>query len=173
MGRSVLPNREWSARLADVDALEHAGVENDLRAVARKNAAAAAPVVVRRKWATRVLRIVLVVVVLAAALWVAGNAFSYRSSASAERPVTGSHLQTTVELEGGASERVDCWYTDSIERVREAAAPFDSVIPYRCGEGLVSAFVPGPFSAVAAGIALVGSTVLLVGAVRRRRSNWY
>jgi hypothetical protein len=172
MGRSVLPNKEWSARLADVDAVEHAGVEDDLRATARVNAAASAPVVTRRKWAARVVRALMLLVVLAAALWLFGNAYSYNYAPSVERPVEGSRLQTTT-LSKGTSERVDCWYTDSIESIRAAAAPYDRAIPYRCGDGVLAAFIPGPLSAVAAGVVVVGSTVLIVGAMRRRRSNWY
>jgi hypothetical protein len=47
-------------------------------------------------------------------------------------------------------------------------------IPYRCGDTVVAAFMPGPVSAGVFAVAMVCSAGLLLARLRRRRrAHWY
>jgi hypothetical protein len=153
-------------------------VEAELRASARRHADARAAVVRRKEARGRIERTVVCALLLLCGLWVADNVIGFFATpkrtevvlVNGDRYLAAHYLATANEH--GIHEKVDCWSAGSKQRVWKAAAPFGSVIPYRCGESAALIVVPGPLSTFVAGFGVMCALGLAI-VHRRRAREWY
>jgi hypothetical protein len=123
----------------------------------------------------RVLRTISWIGVVLALVWIAGNVVGYYTAEQYERPVvsgTSVIVPASVRLPGDVAKGADCFGEHAGTTVWKAAPPASLVVPYRCGDSIAAAIVPGPISIGAWVLAFVGA-ILLVELHRRRKVSWY
>jgi hypothetical protein len=153
-------------------------IEAELRATARSNADARAAVVRRKETRGRIERTIVCALLLLCGLWVADNAIGFIATpkrtavvyANGDRYLSAQYLAPANGH--GIHEKVDCWSAGSRERVWKAAAPFGSVIPYRCGDSAALIVAPGPISTLVIGFGVMCALGLAV-VYRRRARAWF
>jgi hypothetical protein len=166
----VVGGEEGTEELAN-EGLDAHRVSSELQGIARDST----PVQTRAARRTRVrhrVEIALVAIVFAVALvWVADNVVGYFRSPHEQLMVRSDR---TVQVAPGAVERVDCWKTGSVQEVWRTAAPYDRVVPLRCGDTPVLMVAGGVMSSADLGLAVLSLFLLVVVDLRRRRTNfWY
>ena len=177
---SARPVAVLSAKTTDPERVRRDAdaVEVDLRATARSNAEARAAVVRRKEVRGRIERTIVCALLLCCALWMADNVIGFVAApkrtevvdATGDRYLAPHYLASASDP--GTRQKVDCWSAGSRERVWKAAAPFGSIVPYRCGESAAMMFLPGPISTLVFGFGLMCALGLAI-IYRRRRREWY
>jgi hypothetical protein len=123
----------------------------------------------------RVLRTAGWIGVVLALVWIAGNVVGYFTAEQYERPVVAGEsvmAPASVRLPGDVAEGADCFGQNAGATVWKAPPPASLVLPYRCGDSIAAAVVPGPISIGAWVLAFV-CAILLVELRRRRKVSWY